>query len=96
MDQEKILRDVPTELFLGGVWRPASDGARIPVRDPATGAEIASVASASVDDGLAAVAAAHDAASGWAGTAPRARVEILRRAFVRRRCWRTCQRGRRC
>jgi succinate-semialdehyde dehydrogenase/glutarate-semialdehyde dehydrogenase len=51
------------------------------VYDPATGEEIACVASASVADGLAAVTAAHEAASGWAATAPRARSEILRRAF---------------
>jgi succinate-semialdehyde dehydrogenase/glutarate-semialdehyde dehydrogenase len=72
---------VPAELFIGGTWRPSADGARIPVFDPATGRELTSVASAAVADGLAAVAAAHDAGPGWAATAPRARGEILRRAF---------------
>lgn len=81
VEQDTILRNVPVELFLGGSSRPASDGLRIPVYDPATGEEIACVASASVADGLAAVTAAHEAASGWAATAPRARSEILRRAF---------------
>ena len=72
---------LPTECLIGGVWRPASDGAAFDVVDPATGEVIASVASASVDDGLAAVTAAHNALESWAATAPRDRGEILRRAF---------------
>ncbi|TVT26122.1 NAD-dependent succinate-semialdehyde dehydrogenase [Amycolatopsis acidiphila] len=72
---------MPVELFIGGAWRPASDGARISVADPATEQEIASVASGSVADGLDAVTAAHRAGPGWAATAPRERAEILRRAF---------------
>src|SRR5690606_20143315 len=54
---------------------------RFDVLDPATGAVLTSVASASVDDALAAVDAADAAAAGWAATAPRERAEILRRAF---------------
>src|SRR3982075_1005338 len=72
---------VPTELFIGGTWRAAAGGARIPVFAPATGQELTSVASAAVADGLSAVAAADEAGPGWAATAPRARGEILRRAF---------------
>ena len=48
------LNELPTECFIGGAWRPASDGARFDVDDPATGEIIASVASASINDGLAA------------------------------------------
>jgi succinate-semialdehyde dehydrogenase/glutarate-semialdehyde dehydrogenase len=70
-----------TDCFIGGEWRAASDGTAFAVEDPATGSVIASVASASVDDGLAAVKAAHDALQQWARTAPRERGEILRRAF---------------
>ncbi len=70
-----------TDLYIGGEWRPASDGARLEVRDPATTEVIASVASATVDDALAAVGAADRALSAWAATAPRERGEILRRAF---------------
>ncbi|GGP00471.1 NAD-dependent succinate-semialdehyde dehydrogenase [Wenjunlia tyrosinilytica] len=81
VEQDTILRDVPLELFLDGAWRSASDGLRIPVYDPATGKEIASVANASVSDGIAAVDAAHKAGPGWAATPPRVRAEILRRAF---------------
>jgi succinate-semialdehyde dehydrogenase/glutarate-semialdehyde dehydrogenase len=68
-------------LYIGGRWVPASDGARFDVTDPATGDLIAAVASGSTDDAVAAVAAAADAAPAWAATAPRARGEILRRAF---------------
>jgi len=73
--------DVPTDLFLGGKWLPASSGGRFDVVDPATGETIASVADGSVEDAIAAVDAAEAAAAGWAATAPRARAEILRRAF---------------
>lgn len=72
---------VPTELFVGGRWVPASDGGRFEVVDPATGRVVASVADGSVADGLAAVAAAYAAGPGWAGAPPRQRSEILRRAF---------------
>src|SRR5262245_17639013 len=73
---------VPTDLFIGGAWRPSDDGSRFDVLDPATGSAIASVANGSVADGLAAVEAAHAAAAGWAATPPRARGEVLRRAFA--------------
>jgi succinate-semialdehyde dehydrogenase / glutarate-semialdehyde dehydrogenase len=70
-----------TDLYLDGSWRPASDRQRIEVQDPATGEVISTVASASVQDGLEAVAAAHQAFRGWAARPPRERAEILRRAF---------------
>ena len=76
-----VVDRVPTDLYLDGAWRPSSDGARIDVQDPATAETIASVASATVDDGLAAVAAAHEALGPWGDTAPRQRAEILRKAF---------------
>ena len=67
----RILEGVPTDLYLDGSWRPASDGTRFEVQDPATGDTIASVAGATIDDGLTAVTAAHDALPGWSDTAPR-------------------------
>ena len=70
-----------TQLFFDGAWREASDGGRFPVHEPATGAELAQVADASVDDALAAVAAAQRAQPAWAATAPRQRSDVLRRAF---------------
>lgn len=73
--------DVPTELFVGGAWRPAAAGRRLDVFDPASGATLASVADADVVDAAAAVDAAEAAAAGWAATAPRARADLLMRAF---------------
>ena len=70
-----------TELLIGGTWRPAADGARIDVLDPATGEAIGSVADASPDEARAAVDAAAAAAPAWAATAPRVRAELLRRGF---------------
>ena len=75
------LASVPTELYIGGQWLPASDGSVMTVVDPATGDEIASVASASEDDAVAAVDAASAALPAWAATPPRERGEVLRRAF---------------
>lgn len=72
---------VPTDLFIGGKWVPGSTGKRIDVIDPSTGAPIAAVADASIEDAMAAVKAAHDAGPAWAATAPRKRSEILRRCF---------------
>ena len=47
---ENLLANVPTDLWIGGKWRKASDGGRFDVIDPATERKIASVASATVDD----------------------------------------------
>jgi len=76
-----VLADIPTDLYIGGKWRPASDGARLDVTDPATEQVVASVASASVEDAKAAIEAAAAAAEGWAARKPRERGEILRKAF---------------
>jgi succinate-semialdehyde dehydrogenase/glutarate-semialdehyde dehydrogenase len=75
------MADTPTDLFLGGKWVPASSGGRFDVYDPSTGDVIAAVADGTVEDAIAAVEAADAAAAEWAATAPRARAEILRRAF---------------
>jgi succinate-semialdehyde dehydrogenase/glutarate-semialdehyde dehydrogenase len=70
-----------TKLFIGGKWRPASDGGTFPVTDPATEETIAEVASATVDDVIEAVESAHAAGVAWAKRAPRERAEILRRSW---------------
>src|SRR5665647_1773199 len=72
---------MPTDLFVGGAWVPASSGDRFDVVVPATGTVIATVADGDVVDAIAAVDAAEAAAPGWAATPPRRRGEILRRAF---------------
>jgi succinate-semialdehyde dehydrogenase/glutarate-semialdehyde dehydrogenase len=78
---DNLLANVPTDLWIGGKWRKASDGARFDVIDPATENKIASVASASVDDAKAAIDAAEAAFAGWAAKKPRERAEILRKAY---------------
>ncbi|RWG87334.1 MAG: NAD-dependent succinate-semialdehyde dehydrogenase [Mesorhizobium sp.] len=68
-------------LYIGGQWRPSSDGRHIKVVDPSTEAVIAAVPDATLADAQAAVEAAAKAAAGWRDTAPRKRSEILRRCF---------------
>ncbi len=78
---DNLLANVPTDLWIGGQWKKASDGSRFDVIDPATENRIASVASATVDDARAAVDAAAAAFEGWARKKPRERAEILRKAY---------------
>ena len=65
------LAQLPTDLFIGGRWRPASSGRRIDVIDPATEEPIASVADATLEDAAAAVEAAAAAAPAFAKMPPR-------------------------
>jgi len=81
-DSERaVLEGVPTDLYIAGVWRPASGGGTLPVEDPATGLALTEVADAQVQDALAALAAAADAQAEWAASPPRERGEVLRRAY---------------
>lgn len=77
-----IDKAVKTDLYINGAWRPGAGGKRIDVLDPSTGKTIATVADATVEDGLSAVTAAHDALPAWAAMAPRQRGEILRKCWV--------------
>ncbi len=54
------------DLFVGGEWVPASDGARFDVVDPSNGSLVASVASATREDTRRAIDAAAAAFPGWA------------------------------
>ncbi|MFF7607683.1 aldehyde dehydrogenase family protein [Streptomyces parvulus] len=74
------MSDTPTQLFIGGTWTDAADGAVLPVHDPATGETVRHVADAGAKDARLAEDAAVQAQEAWARTAPRARSEILRRA----------------
>ena len=76
-----LLASVPTGLFIGGEWTDASGGRTFDVRDPATGAVVRTIADASPEDGMRALDAAVSAQQAWAGTPPRTRSDILRRAF---------------
>jgi succinate-semialdehyde dehydrogenase/glutarate-semialdehyde dehydrogenase len=71
----------PHDLFIDGQWRPASDGRRFAVHNPADGSELARFAAATEADCLAAVEAAAGALDGWAATPPRQRSELLRSCF---------------
>ncbi len=80
-DERRLLDSLPTGLFIGGQWREAADGSTLDVIDPSTESVLRSIASATPEDGMAALDAAADAQSAWAATAPRQRAEILRSAF---------------
>jgi len=80
-DEQAVLDEVPTGLYIGGQWRAAGAAATLAVEDPATGETLLEVADATPEDALAALGAASDAQGDWAETAPRARGEILRRAY---------------
>ena len=69
----------PTQSWIGGEWVEGTD--RLPVDDPGNGELIAEIAIADVATCLRAVDAAAAAFPTWRETAPRARAEILRRAF---------------
>jgi len=69
------------DLFIGGEWRAGRSGGRIDVTNPSDESVITSVADATVEDAMDAVAAAGSALPGWASTPPRRRAEILRRCF---------------
>ncbi len=70
-----------TQLLIGGQWRDGGNAERIPVLNPATGEELATVANANEADAVEAVAIADEAQKKWAATAPRERSEVLRS------CW---------
>ena len=71
----------PNQLFIGGKFVAASDGGTFEVTNPATERSLGAVANGTVEDADAAVSAAAAALPAWAALAPRARGEILRRAF---------------
>jgi succinate-semialdehyde dehydrogenase/glutarate-semialdehyde dehydrogenase len=79
--ESTVVDAVRRELFIGGEWRGAREGATLSVEDPATGESIAEVPDADEKDAKAALDAAVGAQDEWRHHAPRERAEILRRAF---------------
>ena len=79
--EQAVVEAVPKGLLIGGRWRESSSGAALTVEDPSTGQPLCEVADGSVDDGLAALAAAAQAQTSWGSHPPRERGEILRRAY---------------
>ncbi|MCY1707598.1 NAD-dependent succinate-semialdehyde dehydrogenase [Pannonibacter sp. SL95] len=79
---DSLARDLPllTDLaFIGGQFRPAADGARFDVRNPATGAVIAQVADCGASDAEAAIVAAEAAFQSWRKVTAAERGKVLRR-----------------
>jgi succinate-semialdehyde dehydrogenase / glutarate-semialdehyde dehydrogenase len=81
VDERAVLQAVPTDLYIGGAWRPAASGGRFAVEDPSTQLPLVEVADGTAEDALAALAAAAEMQAEWAAWAPRERGEILRRAY---------------
>ena len=79
--ESELLARVPRQLFIGGKWVDSETRAVFDVVDPSTGTAVASIADATPADGIRALDAAVAAQADWAGTAPRARGELLRRVF---------------
>ncbi len=76
---ESVVGAVPKGLLIGGRWIDTKP--TVKVENPATGEIFAEVADATPEQGLEALAAAVAARDAWAATDPRARGEMLRRAF---------------
>lgn len=76
-----LLERVPTEVFIGGDFRPAASGRRFEVLNPATGTVLTTVADAGPQDAATAMDSSADAQEQWRRTAPRRRAEVLHRAF---------------
>jgi succinate-semialdehyde dehydrogenase / glutarate-semialdehyde dehydrogenase len=80
-EERTVVESVPTDLYVGGEWRPAGGGERFAVEDPATAETLCEVADGTPDDARAALDAAVEAQPGWAASTPNERGEILWRAF---------------
>jgi succinate-semialdehyde dehydrogenase/glutarate-semialdehyde dehydrogenase len=77
-----VVARVPTGLYIGGAWRAATGGRTLPVVDPATEQVLTEIADATPEDAVAALDAACAVQEEWARHPPRARGEILGRAFA--------------
>ena len=79
--EESVVERAPKQLFIGGEWRDAEQGATFAIEDPATGEAICEIANATPGDAQAALDAAADAQAEWGTSAPNERSEVLYRAF---------------
>ena len=75
------MSNLKNQLYIGGKWRDASDGATFEVLNPADETVLTQVASGTVSDAMACLDAAEAAFGPWAARSPRDRGEILRKAF---------------
>ena len=76
----RVVEEVPKQLFVDGEWVDGACG-EVAVEDPATGQVLCAVADASPEQAMDALAAAHDAFDAFRRWAPRARGDVLRRAY---------------
>ncbi|XP_065828902.1 glutarate-semialdehyde dehydrogenase-like [Oscarella lobularis] len=65
--------------FVGGAWVSSRSGAVFPVRNPATGATLASVPDMDEHDALSAIQHAYRARTSWSETPAKARSDLLRK-----------------
>mgnify|MGYP003315558930 FL=1 len=70
-----------TDLYINGVFKSGAENTRFDVINPADESVLASVASAEIADAEEALDAAQDGFADWASRTPRARSEILRKAY---------------
>ncbi|MGY3436666.1 MULTISPECIES: NAD-dependent succinate-semialdehyde dehydrogenase [unclassified Marinovum] len=70
-----------TDLYINGSWTAGANGTRFDVINPVDESVITSVASAEIADADAAMDAAAAAMKDWAARTPRARSEVLRKAW---------------
>jgi succinate-semialdehyde dehydrogenase/glutarate-semialdehyde dehydrogenase len=70
-----------TDLYINGQWREGAQGERFDVVNPADETILASVASATVQDAMAALDAAEAAFADWVNRTPRERSVVLRKAY---------------
>lgn len=78
LQDESLLRQ---RCYVGGAWTPATGGATIEVKNPATGQVIGSVPRMTADDVRSAVAKAEAALPAWRAKTAKERSAILRRWF---------------
>ncbi|MCG5479194.1 NAD-dependent succinate-semialdehyde dehydrogenase [Sinorhizobium alkalisoli] len=76
-----VVRDAPTQLFIGGDWVSAKEDRTFEVVDPSTGDVIATVSDGDIADGISAVDAAEKASEAWKATPPRRRSDVLMKCF---------------
>ena len=62
---DEVIGRVPTRLYVNGEWRDSSNGETFTVINPATEEKLADVASATPEDGMAALDAAVAAQREW-------------------------------
>src|SRR5215211_3498502 len=79
--EQEVVERVPKQLWIGGEWRDASGGDKLPVEDPSTGETLTEVADGTAEDAKPALSAAHEAREEWAASAPNDRSQILQKAF---------------